>query len=491
MVLQVKKLSISLANKNLVQDVSFNLKQKKILAIVGESGSGKSIIAKAILRLNDEGKFKYGGEVIYDWIPRSSRGMTWKGDERELEKLRGNEISMIFQDPFVSLNPVHDVYRQVLEILKIHEICSVKEAFERADFILKEVGLDFLSGGKKVFPHQLSGGQKQRVMIAMMIIARPKILIADEPTTSLDDESQKEVVLLLKEIVEKYKIALLFITHDLEMVADLADEILVLIDGKGVEYGSKKQVLGKPSHEYTKELLSARNFKIDKKKEVGLPVLEVKNLGVSYLESGILSREKRKEIFKGINFICARGETVGIVGKSGCGKSTIAKAVLQLLDEYEGVVRFQRVDLKELDKKSLRRMRRDMQIVFQDPFATLNPSMTIFSSLFESYRAHFKGDGAARIKDVIKQVGLTEDMLERYPDEFSGGQRQRIAIARALILSPKLIVLDEPTASLDVTSQKRIIELLNELQRKYQISYLFISHDMDLVEGFCDRVISL
>ena len=480
-VLEVKNLSISVKDTNLVRDVSFGVRAGKVLAIVGESGSGKSLIAKSILRINNEKRFSYPkGEVIYKdknilSLPESSLGF------------RGKNMGLIMQDPFVSLNPVHHIKKQISEVLIKHKLAHKSKISGLVDEVLNDVGIKLKND--KVYPHQLSGGQKQRVMIAMSLVAKPDILIADEPTTSLDPDTQQEIIDLLLELKEKYKISLIFISHDLGLVKKIADDVLVLSQGEVCEYGPAQEIFNTPKKGYTKKLVNASKFDFVKNNILPNipPLLEITDLSISY-NLGVFLQRRKLNVIEKSSFNIFPGETVGLVGKSGSGKSSLARSVLKLQDGVKGKILFNGVDLSCLDSEKLRRIRRDMQIIFQDPFATLNPKMTVYQIIEEGLRAHNIENRDNIIRRVIDEVGLDEEHLLRFPSQFSGGQRQRIAMARALSLSPKFIILDEPTASLDVTAQKEVLNLLVKLQNDYNLSYLFISHDHNIINEISHRV---
>ena len=486
-ILRVSNLTIQLQKQKIVQDISFSLKPGKILAIVGESGSGKSLIAKSLLRLNNENLFSYPkGKIIYDNKDLLSV------PEVSLCKYRGKELSLIMQDPFVSLNPVHNIRKQISETLLQHKLCSVKEVYSLVDDVLKQVGLEDLLHRKKIYPHHLSGGQRQRVMIALNLISKPKILIADEPTTSLDPKVQNDIIDLLLKLKKQLKISLIFISHDLHLIKKVADDILIISGGKSIEYNKSTEIFTNPQKSYTKKLLAAMEFGFlkHKIKKFSNPLLEVTNLSISY-NLGHFLQKKKLEIVKDLSFQIYPGETLGLVGISGSGKSSIARAILKLQKIDSGKIIFDNVNLLQLDSESLRRIRKDIQIVFQDPFATLNPKMTIYQILKEGLIAHKIENSDFIINQTIEDVRLKTEFLNRYPHQFSGGQRQRISIARSLCLSPKFIIFDEATASLDVTSQKDILDLLVQLQQRYNLAYLFISHNKKVVDAISHRKIYL
>ena len=481
--LNCKKLSILYRGKKLVNNINFSLNKNETLAIVGESGSGKSLLAKALLKLNNEEVFTYSNESEVSFLGQNIFHLHTK----EIQKIRGKNIGLVFQDPFLSLNPVHDITWQIEELLLNHKIYTKSKARKIALDILAEVGLgDVLTRAKKIYPHQLSGGQRQRVNIALNIAAKPDILIADEPTTALDPDTEQEIILLLLSLQHKYHMSLIFITHNLKLVEQIADKILILKDGEVVETGESQKLFKDPQKKYSKQLLAAQNFDFKLQKYYKEVALNIDNLSLSYEQQKFLQK-LHIPILNNISLKLHVGQTIGLIGKSGSGKTSLAKAILQFIN-YNGSVIIGDIDLKKLTKNQLRRQRRDMQIIFQDPFATLNPKMTIKESIKEVLHAHNLKNSDKLILGAIKQVGLNEDILNRFPNQFSGGQRQRISIARAIILKPKFLILDEPTASLDVTSQKEILTLLLNLQKKLKISYLFITHDIDILNSFAHEI---
>ena len=489
-ILTIKNLTISLSGNKLLEDISFELESGKTLAIVGESGSGKSLLAKAILRLNNENYFSYDkGEIVFSDINIL---------DLAAQKLfyRGKDIGLIMQDPFVSLNPVHHIKKQIGETLLQHNIVSKKSIADLVNKMLKLVGLSDLINYKKIYPHQLSGGQKQRVMIALSLIAKPKILIADEPTTSLDPKIEQDIIDLLLGLKKELSLSLIFISHDLSLVKKIADNILVLRAGKIVEYNDAQSIFNKAQAPYTKELLAAHTYNFSKNlvKKDAKAILTVHDLCLSY-NIGNLFRKKKIDILKNISFKINIGETIGLIGNSAAGKSSLSKALLKLYDptitEVSGKVIFDDHELDKLRAEEVRKLRKNMQIIFQDPFATLNPKMTIYQILSEALQAHNIANIKEIIVNTIKEVGLEPNHLERFPHQFSGGQRQRVAIARALCLKPKFIILDEPTASLDVTAQKQLLELLIKLQNTHYIAYLFISHNHEIIKAISHRVFEL
>lgn len=518
-VLAVNELTISFLGKEGVQkvvsNVSFNIGKGETLAIVGESGSGKSLTALSIMRLLPNSA-QLGGQIIlntttqaYDVTALSSK---------QLAKVRGQEIGMVFQEPMSALNPIQKVGVQLTESIMLHQNKTKKQAKELAKEWLKQVHIPSPSESYNKYPHQLSGGQKQRVMIAMAMCNNPTLLIADEPTTALDVTVQKEVVGLMKELQAKHNTAMIFITHDLALASDVANKILVMYQGCVVEFGDAKQILANPQEQYTKALLACRPSAEHKGKRLPIvadflgnetsvyigaehertatsdSILNVNDLGVWY--------EQKKdwkgavtEYYKAVNavsFDLKKGEVLGLVGESGCGKSTISRSLMGLLPVHEGEILFDGKDLAKLNTNEWKQVRKDIQMIFQDPFASLNPRRTIGDAIMEPMRVH----GIASAKELRREaerllslVQLPKDALGRYPHQFSGGQRQRIGIARALALKPKLIICDESVSALDISVQAQILNLLKELQQKFGLSYLFISHDLNVVHYISDRVL--
>jgi len=466
--LKIENLSVSFGGRTVVDDVSFELDKNETLGIVGESGSGKTVSALSVLGLvrttNITGKIRLEDAVI-----------------EHTEKLRGKDIAVIFQEPMTSLNPLHKIGAQIEEVYKIHRLPHTKEDILE---LLSLVG--FADAGAKInsYPHELSGGQRQRVMIAMALACRPKILIADEPTTALDVLIQAQIIQLLKDLQKKMGLAIIFISHDLTLVERLADKIAVMKDGRIVETGNKDEIMTCPKHPYTKMLLSSIPKGTNDQKRDGKNILSVKNLSVKFGD------------FTAVNDISLElksKETLGILGESGSGKTTLGMAILNLVDKTGGTVILDGCNLDDLSPKEMRKKRKDIQVVFQDPFSSLNPRMTIINIIKEGLDAHFpeltKEEKRKMALNAIADVGLSGDIGERFPHELSGGQRQRIAIARAVILKPKVIILDEPTSALDVCIQSQILDLLKKLQTKHDIAYIFISHDMRVVRSIANRII--
>jgi len=469
-----------------VKGVSFAVDRGETVALVGESGSGKSVSALSTVSLLGENA-QVSGSVTYD-------GTEMVGaDERHLRQVRGNDISFIFQEPMTSLNPLHTLEKQLAESLALHQGLAGGKARARILELLEKVGIRDAESRLNAYPHQLSGGQRQRVMIAMALANKPDILIADEPTTALDVTIQAQILDLLAELKESEGMGVLFITHDLNIVRRIADRVCVMKNGEIVEAGPTTEIFANPQHPYTQKLLAAEPS--------GLPepvsgsaeeIISTKDLKVWFpIQKGLLRRTVGH--IKAVNpcsLSLRAGETLGIVGESGSGKTTMALAIMRLIAS-EGAVRFHGQDLRQWSTKDLRGLRKDMQIVFQDPFGALSPRMTCAQIIAEGLSIHEVGEGhdsRGLVAEVMEEVGLDPAAMDRYPHEFSGGQRQRIAIARAMVLRPKLVVLDEPTSALDMTVQVQIVDLLRDLQKRYGLAYLFISHDLNVVRAMSHRI---
>ena len=503
-ILNVKKLNISISNNSILKNISFKLKKNEILGIVGESGSGKSITALSLINLLNTKKIQKTGEIYFENKRIDNL------ENNHFEKIRGSEISIIFQEPMSSLNPSMHCGHQILEIILKHNSISTKKAKKRVLDLIKMVKISDPINTYKKYPHELSGGQQQRIMIAIAISCDPKILIADEPTTSLDPIVKQEILLLIKQIQRKKTMSVIFISHDLNLVSQLTDRTIVLKEGMIIELGNSKKVLKSPKHTYTKMLLKSKpprktrpirlptiennlkKFKSLSKKEKESkckkiygqkPILRVKNLSFSFHKTDIL---------KNISFNLYKGETLGLVGESGSGKSTIAKAILNLIPYKKGEIFYKNYDIQKIDSK---KFRKNFQLVFQDPFSSLNPEMKIGYSIQEAMLAHninnSKIERRRAVSELLNNVGLNENDYNKYPYQFSGGQRQRIVIARALALQPKVIICDESVSALDVSVQAQILNLLNDLKDKYSITFLFISHDLSVIKYMCDRIIVL
>lgn len=478
--LSVKNLSISFKDKTVVKDVSFDLNKNEILGIVGESGSGKSVSALSVLGLINNAAYS----------PESSVKLNGKElmgqSERTLMEVRGGKIGFIFQEPMSSLNPLHRIGAQIAESILLHQKAGKDEAKKQTIELLKKVGLKNAEERYKAYPYELSGGERQRVMIAMAIANKPDILIADEPTTALDVTIQKQIIDLILELKTELGMAVIFISHDLRLVSNIADKVLVMYQGKVVEKGKTKDVLTAPKNAYTKTLIASAGLTKNNKKERGKKIIEVKNLKVEYvLQKNLLGRKtKVLNALDDVSLNVFEGQTLGVVGESGSGKTTLGQCVVNLI-KYQGSIVF-KSDFKGKD------FSKNVQIIFQDPYNSLNPRMNVLQIVGEGLKIHEKDLSTAEIEkkvtDILRQVGLNKEDLYKYPHEFSGGQRQRIAIARAMILSPKIVVLDEPTSALDVTIQKQIITLLKDFQKKKNMTYIFISHDMRAIKAMADDI---
>lgn len=485
MILSVKNLEIidTKNQKTLVNKISFNIAENKFTALVGESGSGKTLTALSLAGLlgkNLESK----GEIKIKNIPQNIIYAT----EEDLIKIRGKDIGFIFQEPMSSLNPLHTIGRQISEAIETHNRLSKRELTSRIAELLNSVQLSNFTDRLNQYPHQLSGGQRQRVMIAIAIANNPQILIADEPTTSLDRKVSMHIMELLKQIQVKYKISIFFISHDLSLVEKYADSLIIMKNGEIEETGSIR-VLKKPKSKYTRKLINAEpEVLINKTKEQRDPILEIKNLNISYKKHNkIFSFNKENaEVLRNVNFKLSEAETIGILGNSGSGKTSLAMAVLRFL-KCDGNIFFLG---KEINSFSNKELRKNIQIVFQDPFESLNPRMRIFDIVAEGPRAQNsinEDELQESVSKVLKEVGLQDEVKLRFPHQLSGGQRQRVAIARAIILEPKILILDEPTSALDRTVQKKILELLSNIQKKKKISYILISHDLSVIHSLCHK----
>ncbi len=483
-ILCIEDLTVSFDKKKVVDGISFELKQGSITSIVGQSGSGKTISTLAILRLLPQNA-QISGKILFqnqDLLQKS---------EKDLCKIRGNLISFVFQDPMTSLNPLHTIKKQIAEIIEIHAKKTPKNLVEeRVIELLDLVGLKNFKDRLNSYPHQLSGGQRQRIMIAMAIANNVKILIADEPTTALDSKNQNEILKLLLNLKEKLNLTVLLITHNLKIVEKISQIVLVMKDGKIIERNEVKEIFKNPKEDYTKLLISSLSGKLQNNIQNTPVILEIKNLCVKYfLKKNFLGIGK-KVLYANdnINFTLNKAKTLGIIGESGSGKSTMALAIANLI-ECEGEIIFDNKNIKNLTSKERNNLRQHIQIIFQDPYSSLNPRMKIKDIVSEGLRIHgFKGDIESEVNKILKEVEIDLDSKEKYPHQFSGGQRQRIAIARSLILKPKLLILDEPTSALDIITQNEILKLLQKLQKSYQISYILISHDMSIIEAMCDEI---
>ena len=501
--LSVRNLCVSISKIPILKNISFDLKENEILGFVGESGSGKSITAFSIINLLRLKNITKTGTINFNGNFIESLG------SNDLEKIRGNKISIIFQEPMSSLNPSMKCGEQILEIILNHTLISLKKGKNKVLELIKKVQLSDSEITYNKYPHQLSGGQQQRIMIAMAIACDPKILIADEPTTSLDGIVKKEIINLLKSIQKETKMSIIFISHDLQLVSEIAEKIIVLNKGEIVEFGSSYQIFNNPKKRYTKLLLNARppknirpirlptnekNIKtvlISKKERIEAhdnlyqhdPILKIENLEFSYED---------KKVLNNVTFNLFKGETLGLIGESGSGKSTIARSILNLNRFDKGQIIYNKKCIKTYPNTEFRRK---IQLVFQDPYSSLNPEISIGYSIMEPMLAHklykTKKESKEKVISLLKQVNLTESDFNKFPYQFSGGQRQRIVIARALALNPEILICDESVSALDVTIQAQILNLLNHLKEKYSITILFISHDLSVVKYMSDRVIIL
>ncbi len=471
-----------------VKNSTFEILKGETFSIVGESGSGKSVTALSIMQLlNKNSRTKISGEIFF----KDKEILNSSNDE--LMKIRGKEISMIFQEPMTSLNPLHTIEKQICECMRGLE--TKKQVKEKCMELLNLVGIENIKEKMNSHPHQLSGGQRQRVMIAMAICNNPDLLIADEPTTALDVTIQKQILELLYKLRKKFNMSLLLITHDLGVVKNVSDKICVMEKGQIVEKGTVDAIFSNPKEKYTKTLInSSPKNKFISKQNSSNQILKVSNLNISY-EVKKSFFEKPKNQFKAVNnfsFELNESETLGVVGESGSGKSSLAQAILRLID-FSGDIFFKKRLVSNLKMQDFRSLRKNIQIIFQDPFASLSPRMTIEEIIGEGLKVHNISDSKKKrnelVIQILDEVGLDKNMLNRYPHEFSGGQRQRVAIARALILKPQLIILDEPTSALDMTVQLQIINLLINLQMKNNLSYIFISHDLKVIKALCDRIL--
>ncbi|MGB0570735.1 MAG: ABC transporter ATP-binding protein [Alphaproteobacteria bacterium] len=473
-----------------VCNVSFDVAPGETLALVGESGSGKSVSALSVLQLlpyptarHPNGSIKFEGQELLG------------AEEATLRGIRGNDIAMIFQEPMTSLNPLHTIEKQINEVLFVHKGLARQAARTRTLELLKLVGLNNAEQRLNAYPHELSGGQRQRVMIAMALANEPKFLIADEPTTALDVTIQAQILELLDDLKAKFEMSILFITHDLGIVRKMADRVAVMQQGEIVELRETEELFTSPSHSYTRQLLNAEPSGSALAAVHDAPkVVHADDLKVHFpIKAGLMRRiVDYVRAVDGITLEVREGQTVGVVGESGSGKTTLGLALLRLISS-DGPIEFEGHAIEGLRTKELRPLRREMQIVFQDPYGSLSPRMSIAQIIAEGLKVHGIGENAAdrdaMIVQVMEEVGLDPDARHRYPHEFSGGQRQRVAIARALVLKPKFIVLDEPTSALDRSVQAQIIDLLRGLQEKYKLAYLFISHDLKVVRAISNHVI--
>ena len=501
--------------KSVVRDMSFEIAPRETVAIVGESGSGKSVTSLSIMRLLDKKMSRIEGEVML-----GGRNLLSLPEE-EMRKVRGKEISMIFQEPMTSLNPIFPIGKQIAEALTVHQNISSSSAKAEVIRLLEKVRIPNATSRFNDYPHQFSGGMRQRVMIAMALASRPKLLIADEPTTALDVTIQGQILDLIKQLQEEEGMSVLFITHDMGVVAEVADRTIVMFRGDVVETGTTDDIFHRGQHPYTRALLSAVP-KLGSMKERVLParfpiidiktgesqpavevkdtvlggktpILSVKDLTTRFdIHSGLLGRKSGAvHAVEKVSFDLSEGETLSLVGESGCGKSTTGRSITRLIEPTSGNVMLDGYEVMQLDKVTLRAMRRSVQMIFQDPFASLDPRMSVGAAIMEPFIEHRLGSkqqAREKAADLLEKVGLNPDMMRRFPHEFSGGQRQRVAIARSLMLDPKVIVADEAVSALDVSIKAQVCNLLLDLQQSLNLAFLFISHDMAVVERVSHRV---
>jgi peptide/nickel transport system ATP-binding protein len=512
-----------------LQDISFDVYRGSITAVVGESGSGKSVTALSVLKLLPVPPADYSsGKIMFSEDGNSASDILTM-DEEHIRKLRGNRISMIFQEPMTSLNPLITCGRQVAETIILHRHVSQKQAAAITADLFRQVQLPDPEGMLHRYPHELSGGQKQRVMIAMAMSCQPALLIADEPTTALDVTVQKNILSLIRELQRSMNMGVIFITHDLGLVSEVADQVVVMYRGKIVEQGATEEVLTDPRHPYTRALLSCRPIlhepgerlplvsdimgnrdterntenaekntetrRIDMTVISSIPLIEVKNLHVWFpAKKGLLGKPMAfNKAVDGVSFSIYKGETLGLVGESGCGKTTLGRALLRLVDPTEGSIMYAGKDLTGMKRQELKPFRKDIQIIFQDPYSSLNPRIPIGTAIREVMEVHAIGSNSRERTDaavqLLEKVGLSPDHYKRYPHEFSGGQRQRIGIARALALNPGFLVCDESVSALDVSVQAQVLNLLNDLKKEYGFTILFISHDLSVVHYISNRIV--
>ena len=490
-ILRVDDLRVKIENKTLLDTISFKIEEGEIFALVGESGSGKSLTSLAIMRLLPNRINIVGGDILL-------RGKSlFKIPEYQMQKIRGKSIAMIFQEPMSALNPVMTIGEQVAEIIRVHLNLKSREIKHRVVSLFREVGIRDAEGRYNYYPHQFSGGEKQRVMIAMALACEPDLLIADEPTTALDVTIQAQVLKLLKEIQKRRSLSILFITHDMGVVAEMADRVAVMRYGKILEQNSADIFFINPSHPYSKKLLSDLNIKKETIESIkSEKLLEIKDLKVYFpIKKGIFQRVVGYiKAVDGVSLTIPKGKTLALVGESGSGKSTIGEAIIRLIDITNGEIFYNGVEISKLSQKSFLKYRSKIQIIFQDPYSSLNPRMSIGEIIREGIISLkvLKRDRELQdryIKNLLLKVGLKEEHFNRYPHEFSGGQRQRIGIARALAVKPELIICDEPTSALDVSVRVQILKLLKKLQRDENLSYLFITHDLSTIPIIADEVV--
>jgi len=491
-VVSIKNLKLALPpgadRRYAVDDVSLDLTPGKILCVVGESGSGKSMCAHALMGLLPDTIGREAGEIVYDGHNLLAL------DETGWLALRGRHIAMVFQEPMTALNPLMRIGEQIAEMFEAHNLLTPKERTQKALQLLREVGLPDPERSMRAYPHQLSGGQRQRAMIAMALALEPAVLVADEPTTALDVTTQAQILKLIRDLQRSRNMAVMFITHDFGVVADIADRVIVLQHGKVVEQGAADDVLLRPQHSYTRALLAAvPSMQPPQRAPLAgrAKAVEVVGLDKSYVSGGgWFQPERRVRAANEVNFDILKGETLGLVGESGSGKSSVARLVMRLIEPDQGTVRLGDIDFTRIGGKELRKARSRIQMIFQDPFASLNPRRKVGNIIADGPIAHGTDAATAhkRAGELLGLVGLNASALERYPHEFSGGQRQRIGIARALALEPEIIVADEAVSALDVSVQAQVLNLLEDLKKRLGLSMLFITHDLRVAAQICDRI---
>jgi peptide/nickel transport system ATP-binding protein len=489
-VLKIENLSVRVCGSahQVVRRLSLEVHAGETLCVVGESGSGKSVTSLSVMGLLPKGGLEPdGGAILLEGEN------LLEATPARLRDLRATRMAMVFQEPMTALNPVEKVGNQIDEVLRVHSRMGARERREKVLAMLRDVHLPDVERTYDAYPHQLSGGQRQRIVICMALIMSPKLLIADEPTTALDVTTQKQILELMRELQRKHGTALLFITHDFGVVAELADRIVVMNQGQVVETGSREQILARPVEAYTRMLVSSVPSLIPRFREPpqGVPVLSVKGLNKTYAEKRFLGGGRTVHAAKDVALTVRRGEILGVVGESGSGKSTVARCVVRLIDPTSGEVLINDADVAQLSASQLRPMRKRVQIVFQDPYRSLNPRRRVGDSIIEGLLNFGVDPAEAREKaaSLLRVVGLGPEALERYPHQFSGGQRQRICIARALALEPDLLVADEAVSALDVSVQAQVLELLEEIRRLTGIAVLFITHDLRVAAQICDTIV--
>lgn len=504
--------------QQVIHSVSYHLHKNEILGIVGESGSGKSVSSLAIMGLLPKNAKIHSGTIEFNG------NNLIENSEKQFRKLRGNEIAMIFQEPMSSLNPSMRCGLQVQEIILEHRSLPKKQAKSEVIELFRKVKLPRPEKLYSSYPHEISGGQKQRVMIAMAIACKPKILIADEPTTALDVTVQKEILLLLKSLQEETGMSIIFISHDLALVSEISDRVVVMYQGKVVEQNEARKIFLHPQEEYTKALIASRPTGEKRLKKLPTiqdfiaqsvsnevetfedrqtrhqqlyaqsPLLEVRNVKKEFVSKpGLFKSPQIVKAVNGVSFKLYEGETLGLVGESGCGKSTLGNVILQLDSATSGQVLYRGKDLTQLSKSELRKLRKEVQLIFQDPFSSLNPRISVGNAIMEPMKVHdigsSKKDRKEKVMHLLQQVGLQEEHFYRYPHEFSGGQRQRVGIARTIAVNPKLIICDESVSALDISVQAQVLNLLNQLKEEFEFTYIFISHDLAVVRYMADQLL--